>query len=196
MVAMKLRPLFSVLLGLLAAGCSYSPYAYQNLIEAPLDVLERYALRQRFRRMAADVWVKVCADKDYSRAYERGFKDGFVEFLDADGTGNPPAAPPWWFRQSWFLTPARQQDIEDWLEGFRHGTLAAQETGYREVVTVPLGLPPLRAAGTQPPQGPGTSMPGELVDLPMPRVVPPDGQAGKEPPEILPMPTPQRPGGK
>ena len=190
---MKLRQLVSVTLCVLAAGCSWAPYAFNNMLETPTEVVERYTLRCRFRRMAKDAWAECSKGQNYSRYYERGFKEGFVEFLDADGTGEPPAVPPWWYRQNRFLTPEGQLELEDWFAGYRQGTLVARASGYRSIVTVPLALPPLYTPGPQSPQIPVTAGPEAAVTLPPPRIQP---APGKEEPELVPLPTPQPPGGK
>jgi hypothetical protein len=186
---MKLRQLISVTLCLLAAGCSYAPYLFNNMLETPTEVVERYALRCRFRRMAKDALAACTKGQDYSRYYARGFKDGFVDFLDADGTGNPPAVPPWWYRQNRFLTPVGQADVADWLTGYRDGAQAARASGYRGIVTVPVTLPPMHTPGPQFPQTPVTAGPEAAVTLPPPRVLP---APQKEEPELVPPPTPQQ----
>ena len=190
---MKFRQLVSVTLCVFAAGCSWVPYALNNMVETPTEVVERCALRCRFRRMARDAWAECSKGHDYSRYYARGFKEGFVEFLDADGTGEPPAVPPWWYRQNRFLTPAGQLDVEDWLAGYRQGAQVARASGYHSIVTVPLALPPLHTPGPQSPQVPVTAAPEAAVTLPPPRVLP---GPEKEEPELVPPPTPQPPGGK
>jgi hypothetical protein len=193
MTVMKLRHLIAMTLLAFAAGCSWVPYALNNMLETPTEVVERYALRCRFRRMAKDAWAECSKGQKYSRYYERGFKDGFVEFLDADGTGNPPAVPPWWYRQNRFLTPGGQLEVEDWLAGYRQGALVARASGYRIIVTVPVTLPPLHTPGPEAPQVPVTAGPDAAVTLPPPRIQPAPGQ---EEPELVPLPTPQPPGGK
>jgi hypothetical protein len=193
MTVMKLRQLVAMTLCVLAAGCSWIPYALNNMVETPTEVVERYTLRCRFRRMAKDAWAQCGQGQNYSRYYERGFKEGFVEFLDADGTGNPPAVPPWWYRQNRFLTPEGQLEVEDWLAGYRQGALVARASGYRRIVTVSVTLPPLHTPGPEAPQVPVIAAPEAAVTLPPPRIQP---APGKEEPELVPLPTPQPPGGK
>jgi hypothetical protein len=194
---MKQRPLFYLLLCVLPAGCSsYAPYAFHNLVEAPFDCFDKYCLRCQFRRMAEDAWAQISKGHNHSRAYEDGFSTGFVEFLDGNGTGEPPGEPPWRYRRPCFLTPDGQVAIQDWYAGFRHGADVARATGYREAVVVPPSLPPRRAPGPQAPQVPVTSEPQDEAVLPMPRTVTPEEPPQKQPPEILPAPDPKvRPGG-
>jgi hypothetical protein len=69
---------------------------------------------------------------------QRGFKDGFVDFLDAGGTGRPPPLPPRRYWKKKFQTPEGQRAVQDWYRGFEHGAVAAQASGYRQLVTVPV----------------------------------------------------------
>jgi hypothetical protein len=163
------------LLALCAApsGCSWTPYAVWNLWEAPCDVLHRTGLNCRFRRQADDAWdhvLQASPDGAYSQTYADGFKEGFVDFLDADGTGDPPAAPGWCYRTPRFLTPEGKQEVEDWFAGFRHGAAVARASGLRQAVVVPLALPPIHATLGMP----------EMAERPAP---PPE-----QPPEPLPLP--------
>jgi hypothetical protein len=98
---------------------------------------------------------------------------GFVDYLDANGTGEPPAAPPKRYDRSRYETPAGQRAIEDWFAGFRHGARAAQASGYRPAVVLPLALPPRHVRDPYPlalPSVPDEQSPAE--PLPSPRVLP------------------------
>jgi hypothetical protein len=126
-------------------GCAFFGYGICNVVEEPVDALDELFARCRFRAMANAAWNEV-ASKDaphvYSADYARGFKDGFVDYLDANGPGEPPAAPPWCYRRANHETPDGLQAIEDWFAGFRHGASAAQATGYRQFVAIPLAAQP------------------------------------------------------
>jgi hypothetical protein len=176
-----------------APGCTWIPYAVKNFAGAQCDMWTRVCLRARLRHEADAAWEQVlkCAgDVVYSDFYARGFREGFVEFLDADGTGEPPAAPPWRFRNHQFLTPEGRQEVEDWFAGYRHGAAVARASGLREMVVVPLALPPLHVTlgvpeMPPPPDGP-VEVPHEPLPpepLPAPRTLPaPDGKAVLETP--------------
>jgi hypothetical protein len=162
------------------SGCSWIPYSVHNLWEAPCDVLHRTALRCRFRRQADDAWDHVLKGNPgvpYSRMYAVGFNEGFVDFLDADGTGEPPAAPPWCYRTPRSLTPEGKQEVEDWFAGFRHGAAVARASGLRQAVVVPLALPPIYATLGMPEMPEHQAAPPEPPpELPLPRTLPsPEG---------------------
>ena len=173
---MKGRPLlcFFLLAGL-SGGCSWCPYAAHNLLEAPFQVVDHRCQLWQFRSQARMAW-RHFRDADpnvaYSDDYAAGFMDGYVDYLDADGTGDPPAAPPNRYEHSrYHRTPEGVQAIEDWFDGFRQGTAVAQASGQRELVVVPLALPPRQAASA----GGRSGSPDHQL------VVPP-------PPELLPEP--------
>lgn len=72
--------------------------------------------------------------------YVQGFKDGFVDYLYAGGSGEPPVIPPRRFWKSEYRTPEGNQTVHDWFDGFRHGAELASLGGYRDVITVPSSL--------------------------------------------------------
>jgi hypothetical protein len=187
MKATRLRLLLA--LGLLQPGCSFFCYGLDNLVEEPIDARDDLLMECRFSRMAEEAWQKVVADDpspQYSYHYACGFKSGFVDYLDAGGTGDPPAAPPWIYRTAAFETPEGQQDVRDWFAGFRHGAAAAKASGYREAaVVLPIALPPYQPYGRLPAAaGP---------PAPIPAAAGPPAPKPAAPPEVLPPPRPLMP---
>ncbi len=82
--------------------------------------------------------------------YGVGFRDGFVDYVYAGGTGEPPPVPP---RHLWnvdFRSEEGHQRAEDWFAGYRHGAQVARDGGYRSLATVRssiLGMEPGGPAG-------------------------------------------------
>lgn len=164
------------LLPLAALGCQELPlgsgfeicrYASRNLYEAPVDARDDCLERMRYRHLGEAAWEQVCAENpgQYSVHYGRGFVDGFADFVYAGGTGEPPAVPPWRYRKAVYETPEGVQAVEDWFAGFRHGAAAAQASGLRSLVIVPVSVPAPQAWAAPPP-------PAEpLEGLPPPRRV-------------------------
>jgi hypothetical protein len=172
--------LCAVTLAVLQPGCSFVCYGARNLIEAPVDAIDRCILGKRAESMANAAWADVLKDEGgrrlHSYYYEDGFKCGFVDYIRYDGNGEPPAAPPWIYQTSGFETPTGHDAIEEWFAGFRHGAVVARSTGYREAaVVLPLSQPPLYSNDSQagPERTGGQHSPTASDELPPPRAVPP-----------------------
>lgn len=148
-------------------------------------------------QLAKEAWERYQGDHSgtaYSPDFATGFKTGYADYLFAGGTGNPPPVPPRCYWNSCYETPEGQQAIRDWFAGFHEGAVAAKESGYRELVTIPTWVPPkpssLPPPGAPPPVGPGPGLhenlpvapqlpsPSPVEELPKPRPVP--GPAGGE----------------
>jgi hypothetical protein len=167
----------------LAAGCHLVDNAVHNITyETKLKTAE---IREKcdYAKMAKASWEsvrmsnpKLCCHKEY----EQGFKEAFVDYLEFGGSGQPPYLPPKRFWGASYSTPQGHQAIEDWYAGFRHGASEAQNSGYRQWVTLP------SAHTTEPPvvlaapvnRNPETIAPAEnqgpasAPSLPKPRPVP------------------------
>lgn len=137
-----------LLVALTQAGCSFVCYGMQNAISAPYDAAQECAFRCRVRHAARAAWRQIPKEDghEYSAAYVKGFEDGFVDYVDAAGTGEPPAIPPIHLRRTLLRSEESQPSIEDWYAGFRHGAGVARESGLRERAVLPVGLPPRAAS--------------------------------------------------
>jgi hypothetical protein len=101
-----------------------------------------HATRLRNRAAANEAWRQVAADSPvgYSSHYAKGFVCGFADYLHRGGTGEPPLVPP---RSYWGLNyqnVAGKQAIEDWYQGFRHGSDECRMQGLRDLAVVPSSL--------------------------------------------------------
>ena len=76
-----------------------------------------------------------------SDAFHEGFIEGFIDYVEAGGTGEPPFLPPFRYRLTEHRTPEGQAAIRDWYAGFREGSAAAKASGLRELNYVPLPGP-------------------------------------------------------
>lgn len=174
------RMLALLVLGLGSTGCGITKYGGRNLIEAPLNTRDRNAECIRDRHLADAAWAEIAKaqpEQVVSVHYVNGFKDGYVDYLYYGGTGAPPVMPPWHYRQAVYESPEGQQAVHDWFAGFHHGAGAAQESGYRQFVVVPLALradPSVRQRSSDAPsQSPASESPEAGQVLPPPRPVPP-----------------------
>ena len=65
-----------------------------------------------------------------------GFSDG--DYLEAGGTGQPPAMPPRRYWKAVYQSPEGRLAVQDWYRGFAYGAEMAKASGYRQLVTIPL----------------------------------------------------------
>jgi hypothetical protein len=188
-----MRPIRTLLVGLLAGsgtGCfsarpsapdSFACQFTRNAVEQPIRHHDDKKFIKVIRRRAEGAWAEVCGipgRRLFSHAYHDGFVEGFIDYVEAGGSGEPPYLPPFRYR----LTKYRSADgvavIEDWYAGFRHGAAVAQGSGLRELNVVPLPGPAIPAEGR----------PGDHWEPPAPP--PPSGGSPWEPPRVLPAPRP------
>jgi hypothetical protein len=176
------RPLLALAVCTLLSSCAFYGYGIRNLVHAPLDAGDRCVRRQHLQKLADEAWEKVQeADPQtpHSVHFVLGFKSGFADYLETNRTGEPPLAPPWIYRSSHFDSPEGHQAIDDWFAGFRHGSVVAQESGYRQFVALPLSAQPLRGRRPPPTTPAATAEPDQL---PYPRElepVPPNSGAAE-----------------
>jgi hypothetical protein len=191
-----------VVLCVAGAGCRVCDNAWRTLIEEPSQYSEdadRHGSRARCRRLAEDAWAErywSCPDGLFSQDYADGFLHGFTEYLLAGGTALPPPLPlpPRKYWRDEYATPSGQQAASDWLAGAYDGIRTAQESGYREWMTVPASAS--SAAGAPPPvivSPPGIPVESAAPVDPAPAavgpVVPPPPAAIQDPPRIEPEET-------
>jgi hypothetical protein len=177
--------------------------AARNAVQQPVKHHDDKAFIKAVRRHAEDAYDQACraAGRWHHGPYRDGFVDGYIDFVEAGGSGEPPFLPPFRYRLTRNRTPEGVAAADAWYAGFRHGAAAARASGLRELNYVPLPAPPVPAAaradgpppevppaaGRSPWEVPGTVAPARPpapppippADLPLPRAVPP-----------LPQPTP------
>src|SRR4051812_39805327 len=115
---MKPHPLLCfLLLAALNTGCSFFVFARRNIVESPLKALDYCVERHRFLAWAEEAWKEIEAHEPgpkHPRDYVCGFIDGYVDFLDREGNGEPPAAPPDRYQCSHYETPEGRAAILEW----------------------------------------------------------------------------------
>jgi hypothetical protein len=168
--------------------------AYRNLTEGVVRVVDNQKFKVQYYCWAHAAWrglVKASPGKVFTADYRNGFLEGYVDYLDAGGNGEPPAVPPFCYRLVVFQNPPGHKEMEEWFAGFRHGSAAARATGQRELITLPITSPPLPPPTTQfadvPPQ------PSEGPTLPPPKPLAP-AYPPQPPTEVLPAPRVLPPG--
>jgi hypothetical protein len=156
---------------------------------------DRDRSRDTYRLWANQAWEQEgqgCAAAGSTTDYEAGFKDGFVDYVFAGGTGEPPPLPPRTFWNMDLRLPAGRERANQWFAGYRHGARVARESGYRSLAEVQTSLcesPTNDAYGPPrggPPdqfemQGPSWPQPEELPAQMPASTAPATGAAGPSP---------------
>lgn len=119
-------------------GCTVCLNAKRTILGEPSRFswpADRKRSVEVYRAWADQAWGVEC-DSDpgasITDAYEAGFKDGFVDYVYAGGTGEPPPVAP---REFWNVgrrNPHGHAAAAEWFAGYRHGAVVAREDGYRE----------------------------------------------------------------
>ncbi|MFM7148591.1 MAG: hypothetical protein ACKO23_01995 [Gemmataceae bacterium] len=131
-------------------GSVYGPWdtyslTFKNLHQGSSYYHDSVGATSKFKQEALRAWKairKSDPSKQYSIDYADGFKEGFIDYLDAGGTGEPPLYPPFRYRKSSKASPEMIQGIQDWYAGFRHGSRVAKESGIRSLLVLPMPGPP------------------------------------------------------
>lgn len=190
---------FILFLGLLctAPGCSVFHLAKRTVHYEPREydvTLEEAEACKQYAIWAEEAWSEYQGREPgatTSANYYDGFRNGFVDYCFAGGSGEPPPIPPRRFWRTMYRNESGDRSFADWSAGFRAGASAARAGGYRKRAVVP---PPSFQQSTQvavAPEDPsawqtdqsvldgpseyldGTFDAGELLDA-GPELVPPD----------------------
>lgn len=185
------RSLGTFALCLLLAGCHLVKNAAQNATYEAKLATDESKERCQYEKLAEETWASEqgAESPKFSKTYFEGFKDGFVDYLQFGGSGQPPYLPPKRFWTSHYRTPEGFQEIENWYAGFRHGVASAQRSGLRKWATLP------NAYVTEQP----LTVPHPPTVLPLPSVYPTmEGTTDVKPlpPELIGPPTPAPTGPK
>jgi hypothetical protein len=150
--------------------------ALRNLSQEPV----RWCDEGKFKKIAYEsaraafrpAWDELCRqhpEQRYSKHFAAGFLEGYVDYLDAGGAGEPPVAAPFRYRLMKYKTPDGVEAAQSWFAGFRYGAAVARDSHLRDLILVPLSGPILgsrsaqyaeAAAGEAPgPSGSATGLP-------------------------------------
>jgi hypothetical protein len=120
----------------------------RNLAEFNIEKGDDLRIVLRNRQLAKTAWHALAErhpEQEFSIDYGRGFRAGFIDYLEFGGNGEPPPVPPFRYRLSPYQTPQGYRAILDWYAGFRHGAGEARVGGYRNTIVLPLSSPPVNA---------------------------------------------------
>ncbi|MCA9185945.1 MAG: hypothetical protein R3E01_25810 [Pirellulaceae bacterium] len=114
----------------------YSRNAYEKFSRRHFTELAEFALAQAKSEARAELDRYDC--EPYSADYEAGFVDGYVDYLEAGGSGIPSPMPPRRYWRAKYQNPEGFQRVEEWVQGFQHGAAAAKTSHYRSYVVIPV----------------------------------------------------------
>jgi hypothetical protein len=175
-----MRPWFalaSLALSLVGSGCSLVQDATRNIVVSVRAPIDAHHEKTRNWHWAEAAWQSVAATRaaSYSRDYAQGFKDGYAEYLFRGGDGDLPLAPPLSYRNIRYQTPEGYSAIQDWFNGYRHGSSVARDSGARTWITGPSALKSALSVLPGPPpaeSGPLQETLPKPIPPPAPHVVP------------------------
>ncbi|MBY0457857.1 MAG: hypothetical protein K2V38_11000, partial [Gemmataceae bacterium] len=72
--------------------------AARNLTEKPVANADERKFRHRLEKAADAAWEQACRPGPHSEHYADGFREGFVDYVEAGGAGGPPYLPPFRYR--------------------------------------------------------------------------------------------------
>lgn len=127
---------------MLCSGCALIHDGGRNLCHAVCAPLQTHRENARNRRWADQAWRQYSCNgpRKHSDDFERGFKEGYVEYLYRGGDGEPPLVAPARYRHFRYQSPDGFLAIEQWFAGYRQGSALARDTGMRNFITGPSGL--------------------------------------------------------
>jgi len=172
------------------SGCSFAQNIRRNIVYSPIytytdraeDHRNHALAREAFRQMALQY-----TDHEFSCDYRIGFVDGFADYLDYGGVGEPQPLPASRYRTFGYMTPDGLAAMEDWKLGWRHGAATARASNLRELCTLPVFWgPSYDTVPVNPPRAP--KIPKEEGEFPF--VGPPPPPLADPIPGDLPPPPP------
>jgi hypothetical protein len=157
-----------------STGCQLFLNAKHNLHNEPVQGCNNVSLTKQTIAYAKEAWAAYGGERPTSIEiidFERGFIDGFADYLDRGGSGEPPAVPPLHYRRNRYLTPEGQVAVQHYFAGFAAGAQEAKGSGIRQTLLVQIALPPNAGGPTRPSDE--LAVPPTRIELPPPREVPP-----------------------
>ncbi len=134
---------FCLLFG--SVGCNLATLVHKTTVNEFHLWTDSYHLTKRMHTYAKKAWQEykdLTPGLDQNPAFKHGFLDGFHSYLDAGGKCVPPATPPRKYWRYSSFTPEGAQQVRDYMEGYREGTLQAKDSNYREILLVPVLIVP------------------------------------------------------
>ena len=126
--------------------CRVLGLAYRTTIAEPRAYCVNSDKRESlelYSHWADEAWreqAEACAMAVEQPDYAAGFHDGFVDYVYAGGSGEPPPVPPRIFWNASLRTAEGKLRANQWFDGYREGARIAREAGYRDKAIVPSSI--------------------------------------------------------
>lgn len=173
----RMRPLILIALVAFGTGCSLYRNALRNAINEPTLTWEEHRYQHKARRMASEAWPRFRACQPgakFSRDFESGYLDGYADYLEAGGAGEPPPFPPRRYMKTRYQTPSGMRAVADYFSGFQQGAQDAIASGQRIEFLLPVAVPvgAVSTVGIFAPSG--FPLPSPIAEpLPAPKLIEP-----------------------
>jgi|GEM_PF-5093849 len=191
-------------------GCGLFSDTRRNLAHEAHMTRDDYFVKKQHYRLAEDSLREFNhSGPGYalSEDFHCGYLEGYVDYLDKGGNGEPELTPPKGYRVETYYTPEVRAALENYYAGFRAGSRTAQASNVRSLRVLPLGGPvsgedirrPIIYSGSNGPSAslPASALPSQLLPAPMPNPVPgtmvSPPMLPYQPPEIPPESAPRLP---
>ena len=125
------------------SGCALGEPDFWFLLKEPFAYSSRLDRRHTYRKhrnRAIEVWQTQCAasaPEVFCNDYRIGFIDGYADYLNLGGCGEPPLVPPQRYWKYMHRSPQGHQAVIAYFDGFRHGARLALAHGDYYVLTSP-----------------------------------------------------------
>src|SRR5262245_9868446 len=116
-------------------GCKLFKLAAYNAYVEPLAYADEECVRKRAIKIAKEAWLDHLTAQNGEcppHAYERGYVEGFADYLLHGGNGAPPTIPPFKLRTKKNMNPDGHDEIEEYYSGFVVGAADAKASGLRD----------------------------------------------------------------
>jgi hypothetical protein len=154
-------------------ACQIVESTVQNAINEPVTDFDLYRFHRRTRALATQAWESFAIANAHcvSPDYRDGFIDGYADYLEFGGNGEPIAEPPKRYQRIGYQTPSGIRAVAEYYDGFTQGIGAAKASGQRELLVIPVLHKETAPISTSVPSAiPSVHPSGEL--LPMPKAEP------------------------
>lgn len=122
------------------SGCSVLKNAHHTISGEIHYKASNRAVEKRIKKWAEEGWIAYtasCPEVEYNKHFKRGFKAGYIRHLRT-GKLDDAAAPPYEYTKAKYVDWETRHLVQQWIQGHSMGTLAAVESGYRELIIVPV----------------------------------------------------------